>query len=89
MKHYRAEYIKRNLARFFMGYTQVRFNQGVLLRKEIPNVKVNVTGMELIVQIPTLTAGTYKLVIRSQFAMGKLLKEPRATVFDKILTVAP
>ena len=135
-----------------------RFNQGILLRKEIPNVKVNVTGIadtgidishvvdsktgsvndlltpggtlkirggklkivgdnplvgvffenetanltqvpeidiivnnpaELIVQIPALTAGTYKLVIRNQFAMGKLLKEPRATVFDKILTVAP
>ena len=134
-----------------------RFNQGILLRKEIPNVKVNVTGMadtgidishvvdsktgsvndlltpggtlkirggklkivgdnplvgvffedesvnmiqvpendiivnnpaELIIQIPALTSGAYKLVIRNQFAAGRLLKEPRATVFDKTLTVA-
>ena len=56
---------------------------------QVPEIDIIVNNpAELIVQIPTLTAGTYKLVIRSQFATGKLLKEPRATVFDKILTVA-
>jgi len=43
---------------------------------------------ELIVIIPPLEHGSYKLVIRTQFSAGaNLLKEPRMTMFDKILHV--
>jgi len=65
-------------------------NETASLTYQVPENDIIVNNpAELIIQIPTLTAGTYKLVIRNQFAVGKLLKEPRATVFDKILTVAP
>ena len=133
-----------------------RFNQGDLLRKEIPNVKVQVMGVgesgivisqvidsktgsendlltpggtlvirgvrlkivgddpqvgitledetgnavriderdivvnrpsELIVQIPSLPAGSYQLTLCTQFSQGKMLKEPRISVFEKILSV--
>jgi len=43
---------------------------------------------ELIVMIPSLPAGSYKLVVNTQYAVSSLLKEPRTVVFDKILTVA-
>ncbi|MDR1348481.1 MAG: DUF4469 domain-containing protein [Prevotellaceae bacterium] len=44
---------------------------------------------ELIVIIPQLAAGTYSLEVTTQFISGggKVLKEPRSTVFDKTLTV--
>jgi hypothetical protein len=59
-------------------------------------VKVDVTDMvinnpsELVIVIPELAAGTYKLEVTTQFSNDKthLLKEPRTTVFDRILTVA-
>jgi hypothetical protein len=41
---------------------------------------------ELIIVIPALGAGTYKVSITTQYA-GNMLKEPRTTVFDRILTV--
>jgi hypothetical protein len=44
---------------------------------------------ELMVIIPALAAGTYKLEVTTQFAgSGTPLKEPRTTVFDKPLTVS-
>jgi hypothetical protein len=43
---------------------------------------------ELIVQIPPLNVGRYQLVIRTQYAVGALLKEPRTAVFEKLLTVS-
>jgi predicted GTPase len=42
---------------------------------------------ELIVHIPNLLAGMYKLEVTTQYAVSSLLKEPRSTVFEKILTV--
>ena len=42
---------------------------------------------EVIVVIPALTAGSYKVEIVTQYSQGKLLKEPRVMLFDKILTV--
>ena len=43
---------------------------------------------ELIVHIPQLTAGKYRLVIRTQFSGSSTpLKEPRMNVYDKIFTV--
>ena len=134
-----------------------RFNQGVLLRKEIPNVSVQVMGAgdsnivishvvdrktgsvndlitpngvlkirggrlkivgdhqdvgvyfededgssaarvdeidiivnnpsELMVIVPDLPQGSYRLVVKNQYTVGKILKEPRTAVFEKILTV--
>ena len=133
-----------------------RFNQGAHLRKEIPNIQVQVMGMgetgiiishvvdaktgsvndlitpggtlkirggklkiagdhpqvgvsfeneagvatqvepndlivnnpsELIVHVPALPAGRYQLAICNQYSVGAMLKEPRTTVYDKILTV--
>jgi hypothetical protein len=42
---------------------------------------------ELIVVIPALAAGTYRLEVTTQYAVSSLLKEPRTTTFDKTLTV--
>ncbi|MDR1878522.1 MAG: DUF4469 domain-containing protein [Bacteroidales bacterium] len=42
---------------------------------------------ELIVLIPDLPSGSYKLEITTQCAMGAVLKEPHTTVLNKILTV--
>jgi hypothetical protein len=44
---------------------------------------------ELLVVIPALAAGEYKLEVTTQFSAtnGKLLKEPRTGVFERILTV--
>ncbi|MDR2684077.1 MAG: DUF4469 domain-containing protein [Prevotellaceae bacterium] len=58
--------------------------------------KVDVTDIvtnnpsELIIVIPALPAGTYKLEIATQFGGNskQLLKEPRTALFDKILTIA-
>ena len=46
---------------------------------------------ELLIIIPDLNEGTYQLEVTTQFGSGtsnsQLLKEPRTTVFDRILTV--
>lgn len=42
---------------------------------------------ELIIVIPELAAGTYKLQVITQFTGSILLKEPRTVLFDKVLTV--
>ncbi|MCX8525250.1 DUF4469 domain-containing protein [Chryseobacterium formosus] len=42
---------------------------------------------ELIVIIPALSAGTYKLEVVTQYSASKLLKDPRTAEFDKVLTV--
>jgi hypothetical protein len=42
---------------------------------------------EVIVVIPDLSAGMYSLEVTTQYAASSLLKEPRTTIFDKILTV--
>ena len=42
---------------------------------------------ELVIVIPELAAGEYKLELVTQFTNSTFLKEPRTAVFDKILTV--
>jgi hypothetical protein len=42
---------------------------------------------ELIIVIPALASGTYKLEVTSQYSASHALKEPRTTVFDRMLTV--
>jgi len=48
---------------------------------------VNNNPSELIIVIPQLTAGNYRLEIATQYAVSSLLKEPRKAEFEKILTV--
>jgi hypothetical protein len=43
---------------------------------------------EPIAVIPSLTAGTYRVKIITQFSAGKYLKTPHTCIFDKPLTVA-
>jgi hypothetical protein len=42
---------------------------------------------ELMIVTPVLTAGTYSLEVTSQFSGSVALKEPRTSIFDKVLTV--
>jgi hypothetical protein len=44
---------------------------------------------ELLIVTPGLAAGAYRLEITTRFSGSHPLKEPRTTVFDKILTVVP
>jgi len=61
-------------------------NERVKVSSKIPVNKPS----ELMVVIPALAAGTYKLEVVTQFTGGTktLLKEPRTAVFDKVLTAA-
>ena len=60
-------------------------NQRVKVSSKIPVNKPS----ELMVVIPALAAGSYKLEIATQFSgnSNKLLKKPRSTLFDKVLNV--
>lgn len=42
---------------------------------------------ELVIVVPELAAGIYKVEVTSQFSGAALLKEPKTATFDKILTV--
>lgn len=42
---------------------------------------------ELVIVIPGLEAGRYKLQVTTRYSKHVLLKEPRTVVFDKVLTV--
>jgi len=59
------------------------------VKVETSDIVVN-NPSELIIVTPNLPAGTYELEIATQFSSGgnpkQLLKEPRNTVFEKVLT---
>ena len=42
---------------------------------------------KLIILTPALPAGTYKLEVTTQYAVGSITKEPRTAILDKLLTV--
>jgi hypothetical protein len=42
---------------------------------------------EIIIIIPALEAGSYKLEVKTQFSAGFVVKESRTAMLDKILTV--
>ena len=52
-----------------------------------PSDMVTNNPSELIIVIPELAAGTYKLQVTTQYTTGTPLKEPRTVIFDKVLTV--
>ena len=56
------------------------------VRVEEREIVVN-NPSELIVHIPALSTGKYQLTISTQYSGASILKEPRARVYEKILTV--
>lgn len=56
------------------------------IKVDVPNIVIN-NPSDLIVFIPALAAGSYRLEVVSQFSGAILLKEPRTAVFDRVLTV--
>jgi len=52
-----------------------------------PSDMVTNNPSELIIVIPELAAGTYKLQVTTQYNTSTPLKEPRTAIFDKVLTV--
>ena len=65
-------------------------NQDTDARTQVePDDMVNNNPSELIIVIPALTPGTYRVEVTTQFSGsgGVVLKEPRTAVFDRLLTV--
>ena len=63
-------------------------NQDTQMRAKVDASDMVVNNpSELIIMIPNLTAGTYKVEVVTQYAISSMLKEPRSCVFDRILTV--
>ena len=52
-----------------------------------PSDIVNNNPSEVMIIIPELTAGAYRIEIVTQYSSGKNLKHPRTTAFERILTV--
>ena len=52
-----------------------------------PSDLVTNNPSELIIIIPDIPSGVYKLQVTTQYAVGRLLKEPRTVIFEKELTV--
>jgi len=65
-------------------------NQTSNERTKVPNDEfITNNPSEVVVEIPELPAGTYKLQITSQFSSSAvLLNDPRSFILDKVLTVA-
>ncbi len=55
--------------------------------KADPSDIVDNRPSELIVTIPALSPGNYRLMVITQFTKADLLKTPRSILFDKLLTV--
>jgi ethanolamine utilization microcompartment shell protein EutS len=63
-------------------------NQSTGVRTQVNAVDIVTNNpSELVILIPALVAGSYKLGIVSQYSGAILLKEPRTAIFDKVLTV--
>jgi hypothetical protein len=70
------------------GVYFVNATDGTKVKVDAADMVENVPGHLLIV-IPTLATGAYRLEVVTQYATsgGKLLKSPRSTAFDRLLTV--
>jgi len=64
-------------------------NQTSNERTKVPNDEfITNNPSEVVVEIPELPAGTYKLQITSQFSSSAvLLNDPRSFILDRVLTV--
>jgi len=72
------------------GVYFICFETGERTKVDIADIATN-NPSELMIIIPNLAEGTYRLEITTQFGSGtgnnQLLKEPRTAAFDRILTV--
>jgi hypothetical protein len=59
---------------------------GASIKVDSSEIAINKPS-EVVVIIPELAAGSYKLEIKTQYSVGILLKEARTATFDKLLTV--
>jgi len=59
---------------------------GVSSKVDVSDIVVN-NPSELIIVIPELAPGTYKLEVKTQFSGSVLLKDPRTFTIDNLLTV--
>jgi hypothetical protein len=56
------------------------------VRVDVSDIVTN-NPSEIIIIIPALVAGTYRVEVVTQYSVGAVLKEPRTAVFEKTLTV--
>ena len=65
-------------------------HQDTAARTRVDDTDIAVNNpSELMIIIPALSAGTYKVEVVTQYSSGSsLLKQPRTAVFDRLLTVA-
>ena len=71
------------------GITFICFETGERTKVDTQDIAAN-NPSELMIIVPNLKEGTYRLEVTTQFSAGggkQLLKEPRTTTFDRILTV--
>ncbi|GHU95962.1 hypothetical protein FACS1894156_6350 [Bacteroidia bacterium] len=59
---------------------------GARTKVDASDIVTNNPG-EIIVVIPALAMGAYKVEVATQYTQGNLLKEPRTVTFDRVLTV--
>lgn len=63
-------------------------NQSTEARTKVEASEIVVNNpSELIVVIPDLASGTYKVEVVTQYAVSTMLNDPRTAKFDKVLTV--
>lgn len=68
------------------GIFLIHQTSGTSTRVDATDIIVNKPS-ELIILIPTLAAGNYQLMIQTQYSPSKLLKEPKSSTLDIVLTV--
>jgi hypothetical protein len=60
--------------------------QGNRTQVDVSDIVINKPS-ELMIMVPSLPAGMYRIEVTTQYAVSSLLKDSRTTTFDKILTV--
>jgi len=64
-------------------------NQTTQVRTKVDTADIVTNNpSELIILIPTLEAGQYKLEVVTQYGISVILKDTRTCIFDKILTIS-
>jgi hypothetical protein len=58
------------------------------MQVDVSDIVINKPS-ELMIMVPSLPAGMYRLEVTTQFTNsgGKVLNEPRSTIFDKLFIV--
>lgn len=69
-----------------VGVYFINQETGAHIKTELSDIITNYPK-ELVMMIPALETGSYLLQITTQYAKGKILKEPRTDIFDRTLYV--